>query len=155
MAYRYALAVDSRDLDTLVSLFVEDVRVGRDTYGRDALRADFERQLREVGVTILHVTNHVIDLAGNDRAGGSVYCHGEIELGDQWITQAILYADDYARRDGSWLFVRRRHKLWYGAPAAVNPRQLEPADWPARQVGRGTLPEEWDTWRKFWKRRDK
>lgn len=152
LAYRYALAIDSRDLDTLVSLFVEDVRVGKDTVGRDALREDFDHQLREVGVTILHVTNHVIDLIDADRAAGTVYCRGEIELGDQWITQAILYRDDYRRQAGEWLFVRRRHKLWYGAPAESNPRTLEPADWPLRQVGRGTLPEEWDSWREFWAR---
>ena len=29
LAYRYALAVDSRDIDLLVSLFVPDVKVGR------------------------------------------------------------------------------------------------------------------------------
>ena len=38
LAAHYAVAVDSRDLDTLVGLFVDDVRVGRDTFGRDALR---------------------------------------------------------------------------------------------------------------------
>ena len=31
LAYRYALATDSRDIDALVDLFVEDVRVGRAT----------------------------------------------------------------------------------------------------------------------------
>ena len=30
--------------------------------GRDALRADFTEQLRDLGVTILHVANHVIDV---------------------------------------------------------------------------------------------
>ena len=38
LAYRYALAVDSRDIDTLVDLFVPDVQVGRDASGREALR---------------------------------------------------------------------------------------------------------------------
>lgn len=152
LAYRYALAVDSRDLESLVSLFVDDVRVGREGLGRTALRADFERQLRAVGTTILQVTNHVIDLDGDDAARGTVYCRGEIELGDQWIHQAILYLDTYSRRDGRWLFVRRIHKLWYGAAAASNPRQQPPAEWPRNQVGRGTLPEEWQTWRDFWKK---
>ena len=35
---RYALAVDSRDIATLVGLFVEDVEVGRER-GREALAA--------------------------------------------------------------------------------------------------------------------
>ena len=33
LASRYAVAVDSRDLDSLVDLFVDDVRVGRDADG--------------------------------------------------------------------------------------------------------------------------
>ena len=32
---RYALALDSRDMESLVQLFVPDVRVGSDTSGRD------------------------------------------------------------------------------------------------------------------------
>ena len=49
---RYAVATDARDLDTLVSLFVDDVRVGRDRRGRDALKEFFTESLRGVGVTI-------------------------------------------------------------------------------------------------------
>ena len=149
---RYALYMDSRDLDRLVALFVPDVRVGRERTGRAALRADFDRQLREVGTTILFVGNHVIDLLDDERASGVVYCRGEIEVGDRWIRQAIQYQDTYARRDGAWLFVRRRHLLWYGAEEPSNPRGLSPANWPESHTGRGTLPEEFDTWRAFWGR---
>lgn len=151
LAHRYALAIDSRDIDTLVSLFVEDVQVGRDTHGHEALRANFETQLREVGITILFVGNHVIDLQDDSHATGTVYCKNEAQLGERWIRQAILYKDTYEKRAGRWLFVRRRHLLWYGADAAVNPLPLPPADWPRRQVGRGTLPETFPTWEKFWK----
>ena len=151
LACRYALAVDSRDLDSLVALFVDDVRVGRDRSGRPALRQDFDRQLRAVGVTILHVTNHVIDLEDDDRATGIVYCRAEIQEGERWITQAIQYRDAYARRDGRWLFVRREHLLWYGAELGQNPLALPPARWPENSTGRGTLPESWETWQRFWK----
>src|SRR5690349_11209432 len=41
LPYRYALALDSRDMDALVTLFVPDVQVGRDQRGRDALREWF------------------------------------------------------------------------------------------------------------------
>ena len=51
LAHRYAVSIDARDLDALVALFVPDVRVGREASGRDALRADFERQLRGIGVS--------------------------------------------------------------------------------------------------------
>src|SRR5690606_27730530 len=104
-----------------VELFVDDVQVGADRVGRDALREDFDRRLREVGVTILFVGNHLIDFDGDDRARGTVYCKAELQQGDRWLHQAILYRDAYERRDGGWLFVRRRHLLWYGSEVGANP----------------------------------
>src|SRR6185436_19259976 len=49
LAARYAVATDARDLDALVALFVDDVRVGRELRGRDALKAFFDQSLRDVG----------------------------------------------------------------------------------------------------------
>src|SRR5690242_1454735 len=43
---RYAIAVDTRNLDDWVDLFVPDVDMGRHGRGRDALRAYIEPQLR-------------------------------------------------------------------------------------------------------------
>jgi ketosteroid isomerase-like protein len=149
---RYAVALDSRDLDTLVGLFIDDVQVGRETFGRDALRAVWERELHAIGVTILNVSTHVIDLTDDDHATGIVYCHGEIQAGDRWIHQAIMYRDTYERRAGSWLFVRRIHELFYGQEAASNPLQQAPANWPEHHDGRGTAPESFPTWRAFWDR---
>lgn len=150
LAARYALATDSRDLDTLVGLFVDDVQVGRDAFGRDALRASFDASLRGIGISILNVGTHVIDLVDADHATGHVYCKGEIQDGDRWIHQAILYRDTYERRDGRWYFVRRRHELWYGAEVGVNPLGLAPANWPEHHDGRGTVPEVFTTWKAFW-----
>ena len=147
---RYALATDSRDLDALVGLFVDDVQVGADERGREALRAFFDRSLRDVGVTILHVGNHVIDFDDPDHARGVVYCRGEIQVDDRWIVQAIQYRDTYERRGGVWCFVRRRHLLWYGAELGESPVGLPPANWPEHHTGKGELPEAFDTWRDFW-----
>lgn len=147
---RYAVAVDSRDLDTLVGLFVDDVRVGRDTAGREALRASFRASLSAVGVTILQVGTHVIDLLDADHATGIVYCSGQIQEGDRWIHQAILYRDSYERRAGAWYFVRRVHELFHGVAAPTNPLDQEPANWPERSHGRGTAPGSFPTWADFW-----
>lgn len=149
LAARYALAVDSRDLDALVALFVDDVQVGADASGREALRASFNESLRGIGVSILNIGTHVIDLVDDDRATGHVYCKGEIQDGDRWIHQAILYRDAYERRGAHWYFVRRVHELWYGVEAWRNPLAAEPADWPEHHDGRGTVPESWATWREF------
>jgi ketosteroid isomerase-like protein len=150
LASRYAVATDRRDVDTLASLFVPDVRVGRDTYGREALRANFAEQLRAIGVSILNIGTHQIDLVDDDHATGHVYCKGEIQDGARWIHQAIRYDDTYARVDGEWLFVRRKHLLFYGAEVGVNPLTLPPANWPEHHDGLGSLPYSEPTWKQFW-----
>jgi len=150
LAAWYAVAVDSRDLDLLVGLFVDDVRVGRDSHGREALRASFDTSLRGIGRSILNVGTHAIELIDDDHARGLVYCKGEIQDGDRWIHQAILYRDTYERRDGGWYFVRRIHELWYGAEVGVNPLTLPPANWPEHHDGIGTVPESFETWKAFW-----
>ena len=149
LASRYAVALDARDLDALVGLFVDDVRVGRDQVGHEALRASFTEQLRDLGVTILLVGNHVIDVLDDDHATGIVSCRAEIEMGEEWVVQAIQYHDTYERRDGRWRFGRRRHLLFYGADMLKRPIGLPPAHWPASAIGKGELPEALDTWRDF------
>jgi ketosteroid isomerase-like protein len=150
LAARYAVATDARDLDALVSLFVDDVQVGRWAHGRDALKAFFDQSLRGVGITILNVGTHVIDLVDDDRATGIVYCRGEIQEGGRWIVQAIQYRDDYERRAGHWYFARRKHLLWYGRDVGQSPLGLPPANWPDNSTGTGELPQIWPTWRAFW-----
>jgi hypothetical protein len=150
LAARYAVATDARDIDSLVALFVDDVQVGRDQRGRAALKTFFDRTLREVGITILNVGTHVIEFDGDDRATGVVYCRGEIQVGDQWVVQAIQYRDVYGRRGGHWFFVRRTHLLWYGREVGTSPLGLPAANWPANAVGTGELPQAWPTWSTFW-----
>jgi ketosteroid isomerase-like protein len=147
---RYAVATDARDLDALVALFVDDVQVGRDRQGRAALKVFFDRSLRDVGITILNVGTHVIDFDDDDHASGIVYCRGEVQVGAQWVVQAIQYRDAYERRDRHWYFVRRRHLLWYGREVGTSPLGLPPANWPEHPTGTGELPQEWPTWHAFW-----
>ena len=146
---RYALAVDTRDLDTLVGLFVADVEVGRLGTGRAALLESFRQGFAPLGLTILTVGTHVIDLVDTTSATGEVYCTGEIDRDDVLLRQAILYRDTYRRDPEGWRFVRRNHLLWYSAPLGVDPRHLPPANWPTGHVGRGTLPEAFATYREF------
>lgn len=150
LAARYAVAVDARDLDTLVTLFVTDVRVGKDRSGHAALLEDFHQSLKAVGVTILNVGTQTIDLVDEDHATGVVYCAGQIQDGEQWIHQAIVYQDTYRREDGQWRFVRRKHELFHGVAAPTNPREQPPANWPASTHGVGTAPESFPTWPRFW-----
>jgi hypothetical protein len=150
LAYRYAYATDARDIDLLVSLFVPDVRVTRERSGHAAMREFWVDSLRAIGVSILFVGNHIVDFDDPDHARGIVYCRAQIQDGARWIEQAIQYRDRYERRDGRWLFVARKHVLWYGVETAERPLDQPPANWPEHHAGRGTVPEDLPTWNTFW-----
>ncbi|MFL5846630.1 MAG: nuclear transport factor 2 family protein [Solirubrobacteraceae bacterium] len=95
---------------------------------------------KRLGTTVLHVTSHLVALDG-DTARGRVYCLAQLDRGEGFVEQTIVYEDDYVRRDGRWGFDLRRHLLWFGEQRA-NPLAQEPARWPRSQVGRGTVPED-------------
>ncbi len=61
LAYRYADAVDRRDIDLMVSLFAPDARFGSYGTGAEACRKLSEESLSQVGVAVLLVANHIID----------------------------------------------------------------------------------------------
>lgn len=151
LAYRYADAVDRRDIDLLVSLFAPDASFGSWGTGPSACRRLSEASLARIGVAVLLVANHLIDFDDPDNAKGTVWCHGHIDDHQEgWIEQLIKYEDRYVRRDGVWLFARRRHLLWYGMATLASPLGQEPADWPKRQVGRGSIPYDDPSWQQFW-----
>ena len=68
-----------------------------------------------LGPTVLAVCNHIVEIDDADNAHGSVYCLAQIDMGERFIDQSILYQDCYVRRDGRWLFEVRRHTLWFGS----------------------------------------
>ncbi len=155
LALRYALAVDRRDLDALVALFVDDVDAGAHGVGREALKASFTESLRAVGVTMLFVGNHLVELDADDHdlARGTVYCLGRIQAGPgspRMIEQAIQYSDRYRWSDGEWRFVGRKHELFWGVELDERPLAQPPAHWPASQVGVGTIPHRYGSWQRFW-----
>ncbi len=149
LAERYALAVDCRDLDSLVALFIPEVDCGRFGTGREALRESFESQLSAGGKSVMLVANHVIDFDDETHAHGVVYGIAEATMPEGWVRQAIQYQDLYEQKEGKWFFVRRKHLLWYGVVLPYNPMEQEPAEWPKSQIGRGTVPECWESWRRF------
>ena len=149
LVYRYAVAVDSRDLDAVVALFVDDVRVAPGVAGRGALRSSYDEMLARNEHSILNVGNVVIDFDDADHARGVVYCRAEMPQGSEWIVQAIVYHDRYERRDGEWYFRTRRHLLFYGADLLQRPIGLPPAGEPEIGTGKGSMPEHWETFRAF------
>lgn len=150
LAYRYAVAVDSRDVAMLASMFMPDD--GSDPAAhQEAVFDRFEVGLKKVGISFLNVGTHLIDVHSATSATGLVYTKSEFQKNDGWNEQAILYRDTYTCVDGRWYFLGERvHQLWYGAPRGTDPLTLPPANWPASQIGMGDVPGTWDSWNTFW-----
>ena len=154
LAARYALALDSRDVATLVSLFVEDVSTGEGRTGREALAEWFDPILRPYEITFHLIGNHVIDFDGDDHASGVVYCRPEHEVGDLWVVMPMQYWDRYERRDGRWYFKSRRPVVFYAADVLEHPLRVQDRfHFPGNpMITRAELPEKWASWHAFWSR---
>jgi len=146
---RYAMALDARDVDALVSLFVEDVKAGKNRRGRPALRAWYDVVLRRFYRSVHLVCGHQIDLIDADHATGSVYCRAEHEDGSGWFVITMRYDDTYERRDGAWYFVRRREHPWYSVDVTERPGP-DFLRWPPDVELREPMPHRMPSWRAFW-----
>jgi hypothetical protein len=155
LVVRYALAVDSRDIDTLVSLYDDEASAGRYGQGPTGMEAFFRTALKGFRTSVHFVGNHVVDFTAADRATGVVYCSAEHEMVDppHWLNLTFQYWDDYVKRtNGRWYFRDRAVKAWYtqttdratGAGAAR-------AKAGAGGAARGNqLPEAFPTWAGLW-----
>lgn len=153
---RYALAVDQRDLDAWVGLFVPDVDMGRHGRGREVLRAWITPAVARFYRSVHQICGHRIDLGPVGRSGkldtaaGQVYCRAEHEVGDRWIVMAIRYDDEYRRVDGEWLFSRRRERHWYASDLAEHPQAVDFDSWRTSSEA-PSLPASAPTWGRFWR----
>jgi SnoaL-like domain len=149
---RYALALDGRNLDELVGLFVEDVNSGRRGQGRPALREFFDEVLRNFYRSVHQICGQTLQLDSADpnRATGTAYCRAEHEEGAGWYVMTILYSDDYERQNGNWYFARRRERHWYSTEIERRPTGPRFQDWPDQELLRPTLPQAFPTWNEFW-----
>jgi len=151
LPYRYALALDSRDMDSLVALFVPDVQVGRDQRGRDALKTWFTKTMSRPKTSIHFVGNHVIDFDDADRARGIVYCHDELgRPNGGWDQGMLQYWDTYVRVDGSWCFERRKFLRWYMVDALERPYHGAGVGDEHDALTTNQLPEAFESWSRFW-----
>ena len=141
LAYRYASAIEKRDVDAMVELFVPHARFGAYGEGADALRRLMHDSTSGLVFAVILVANHLIDVHDRDRATGEVWarCVAQTDH-DGFIEQLIKYEDRYERHEGRWLFLHRRHRLWYGVVHNDSPLRQEAAGWPERQVGVGDVP---------------
>jgi ketosteroid isomerase-like protein len=114
LAARYALSVDSKDVDAIAELFVDDVNAGGDWgIGRDAIKRFYREALSRFYRSMHLIAGHVIIFDDRDHAHGVVHCRAEHEAGSKWGIMVMNYKDDYERHAGTWFFRRRRLQPLY------------------------------------------
>ena len=154
LASKYSLAIDVRDLDAIVALYVADVRVGPSAQGRSALRDVFDRVLRQFTTSSHQVQNHVIEFDDADHAQGLVTCRCEHEVataqGLRWVVVQNLYHDKYERVDGSWYFRGRVQNRLYGTASDDPPVGALKDRWPGAEPAEAPFHAPFDVWREFW-----
>jgi hypothetical protein len=150
---RYALAVDGRDIDGYVDLFIADVNCGKYGIGRVALRQFIELALRNFYRSQHFLCGHQIEFKDADHATGKVYCRAEHEDGLNWVVMAICYFDTYVRREGVWFFARRQEKHWYASDMLSRPLGPHFTQWSGQpEISEPALPGDFPNWRNFWER---
>jgi len=154
LPYRYALALDSRNMDDLVALFVPDVRVGRDQRGREALKTWFEETMSAMRTSVHLVGNHIVDVDDADHARGIVYCRDELEWPDrgEWEVGILQYWDTYVRVDGEWCFERRRFHRCYIVDALTRPAKGAGVNDGRDALATALIPDAFPSWGEFWRR---
>jgi 3-phenylpropionate/cinnamic acid dioxygenase small subunit len=137
LAYRYAAAVDARDVDAFLAVFHPEARLATFAPGAEE---PFSVQtghrelawippvMQERFTRTAHLmTNHLIDLDG-DRATGSLLCtarhlHAN-NAGGTDLVVVIRYIDNYERRDGTWRIADRGIRfLWSETHATLTAEQ--------------------------------
>jgi SnoaL-like domain len=151
---RYALAIDARDIDTWIGLFVEDVDCGKFGKGREALRRFIDPSVRTFYRSHHQICGQVVDFLDDDNATGKVYCRAEHEVRGQWIVMIICYFDTYARRNGQWYFLRRREKHWYSTDILERPTGPNFQRWAEWADQKPELPHAFPSWQPFWSQSD-
>jgi len=156
LAAKYSLALDMRDMDAMVNLFPDNVRVGKDKVGRGHFKRWMDETLRvQFTGTSHHIGNHIIEFRDPDNAVGVVYSKNEHETptadgGCEWVIMQMLYWDEYTRIDGRWFFKRRLPCYWYATDLNKPPCGEQKMRWPDRESYDGTFHELFPTWQQFW-----
>ncbi|MDI6028510.1 nuclear transport factor 2 family protein [Corticibacterium sp. UT-5YL-CI-8] len=150
---KYALALDMRDIDALVGLFVPNVKVGGGKSGREVLRDWLDDTMRrQFDGTSHHVGSTIIEFIDPDNAVGIVYSKNEHETGAEWVIMQMMYYDRYSRLDTRWYFVRRQPLYWYATDLNKPPVGKRKMRWPGQEPYEGSFHQLFPSWKDYWDR---
>lgn len=111
---RYALDVDTSQLDRLMALFIEDLMFDETRIGGAVAHGEAElSQTYRSAFEQFHMAHHgssgIVDEFGGDRARGCYTYQAVVRVkatGAPWQIEAC-YQDEYRKQDGRWLFQSR------------------------------------------------
>lgn len=155
---KYALSLDMRDMDAMVSLFPADVQVGKNAAGRASLREYMDRTLRSPFTgTAHHIGGHIIEFDDADHAHGVVYSKNEHETPvpggqDEWVIMQMMYVDNYIRQDDRWYFARRLPLYWYATDLNTPPVGENKMRWPGTEALAGNFHKLFPSYEEYWNR---
>lgn len=150
---KYSLALDMRDMAAMAGLFLPDVKVGKDSRGREALRDWLDQTMRvQFDGTSHHVGTTIIEFLSPDEAVGIVYSKNEHETGAEWVIMQMMYHDRYQRVDGRWYFARRQPLYWYATDLNKPPIGSRKMRWPGREPYEGSFHALFPSWKEYWLR---
>ena len=150
---RYAMAVDTRDLDALAALYVDDVDYGEAGKGHEVLKQQFTANLRLFYRSIHQILSQTFEFQDDDHATGHVYCRAEHERDGTWIVALMCYFDRYERRDGEWLFAgKREYDFFYCADMLEHPQDVDFKRWvlPGLKLDPPMMLPRFPSWEAFW-----
>jgi hypothetical protein len=151
LAPKYALALDMRDFDAMANLFVDDVGVPGRQRGRQALKRWYADTMRgNTGGSCHGAGGHIIDFETTELASGIVYSRNDLDHGEVWLFELMLYLDRYERRDGVWYFQRRTPLFWYETDMTRPPVGPNKLRIPGREWAEGGYHDAFPTWQAFW-----
>ena len=138
LAYRYAAALDSCDVEAFLSVFLQEARLTTFPPGSDqplgvstghAELANVPTIMRERFTRTAHfLTNHLIHLDG-DRATGSLLCMARHYFANRPVGTDLLavirYLDRYERRENCWFIADREIRFhWSETHTTLNDDQV-------------------------------
>lgn len=150
---RYAMAVDTRNMDAVADLFVEDIDLGPSGTGREALKRYFTAATSAFYRSVHQIVGHNFDFEDDDHATGRVYCRAEHERGETWIVAVMCYFDRYERRGDRWYFgAKREFDFFYCADLLERPQQANFRHWvvPGMKLDPPMMHPRFPSWESFW-----
>jgi len=119
LRFRYHIAVNEKELDSIHLLFADEAEVHFEGIGSARGRREIEALYQEVvGKSAFikqFIHNHTITLNG-DTATGLSYLDARTVANGESLLVAARFDDEYVRVGGEWRFQSLRLKLYFAVP---------------------------------------